>query len=63
MEENPKDLIRFRGDIYVGVDGKFAMAYQPIKSLKTGELSHYESLVRFNQSKAAETVYVEYGVK
>lgn len=36
--------------------GNFEMAYQPIKSLKNGALSHYESLVRFEASKTAETV-------
>jgi EAL domain-containing protein (putative c-di-GMP-specific phosphodiesterase class I) len=36
--------------------GNFAMAYQPIRSLQTGELSHYESLVRFEANKTAETV-------
>ncbi|HTT99720.1 MAG TPA: EAL domain-containing protein [Rhizomicrobium sp.] len=36
--------------------GNFAMAYQPIVSLRTGELSHYESLVRFEANKTAETV-------
>jgi len=36
--------------------GNFDMAYQPIKSLKTGTLSHYESLVRFAANKTAETV-------
>ncbi|HTT99721.1 MAG TPA: EAL domain-containing protein [Rhizomicrobium sp.] len=36
--------------------GNFAMAYQPIKSLKNDALSHYESLVRFDANKTAETV-------
>jgi EAL domain-containing protein (putative c-di-GMP-specific phosphodiesterase class I) len=36
--------------------GNFEMAYQPIKSLKNGAMSHYESLVRFEANKTAETV-------
>jgi EAL domain-containing protein (putative c-di-GMP-specific phosphodiesterase class I) len=33
-------------------EGKFALVYEPIVHLKTGELSHYEALARFD---AAET--------
>ncbi len=38
-------------------DGNFSLAYQPIKSFETGELSHYEALARFKQySNTGETI-------
>lgn len=36
--------------------GDFALAYQPLANLKTGEVSHYEALARFAPGETAETV-------
>jgi EAL domain-containing protein (putative c-di-GMP-specific phosphodiesterase class I) len=38
-------------------DGAFSLAYQPIKSFATGDVSHYEALARFTQStNTGETI-------
>lgn len=36
--------------------GDFALAYQPIKDLKTGALSHFEALARFTPGDTGETI-------
>lgn len=37
-------------------DGRFALAYQPIVSLKSGETSHFEALTRFDNGSPGETI-------
>jgi EAL domain-containing protein (putative c-di-GMP-specific phosphodiesterase class I)/GGDEF domain-containing protein len=37
-------------------DGDFGIVYQPIKDLKTRELSHFEALSRFRPGETAETI-------
>lgn len=36
--------------------GAFELAYQPIVSLRNGDLSHYEALARFDGGKTGETI-------
>ena len=37
-------------------DGSFSLAYQPIQSLKTDVVSHYEALARFAPGETGETI-------
>jgi EAL domain-containing protein (putative c-di-GMP-specific phosphodiesterase class I) len=54
LEDTQKRLARIT---QTTADGAFDIAYQPISSLATGKVSHYEALARFaNQEGTADTV-------
>ncbi len=48
--------IRVRGLTDAVADGAFSLAYQPIRDLQTGALSHFEALARFKPGQTAETI-------
>lgn len=53
MDETHERLIKLTDTVS---SGAFAMAYQPIKNLKTLELSHFEALARFGSGQTGETI-------
>ncbi len=54
MEDTEKRLAHITRTV---AEGAFEIAYQPIRDLDSGRISHYEALARFNQAQGtAETI-------
>lgn len=47
---------RIRAITHTVADGAFELAYQPIRNLRNGDLSHFEALARFEGGQTGETI-------
>ena len=53
MDDTQKRLQKLTDTV---AEGKFALAYQPIVNLKSGDVSHFEALTRFDNGSPGETI-------